>query len=186
MTGYAVQNAGEARVRGLEMDGRWRATESLTLTGSLGYLDFEWLDYEAGACNGAGSLPTSPVSADNCDYTGKENLHTPEWTVNLSANHVTYVGDGLELRSTLDANFKDNHYASGDLDPRSEQSAMTIFNGRIALAAADDSWQIALTGKNLTDREVFSYAAPVTQSNGGLFVNMMRPRTLGIEGQYRF
>ncbi len=63
---------------------------------------------------------------------------------------------------------------------------MTIFNGRIALASSDDSWQVALTGKNLTDREVFSYAAPVSQSNGGLFVNMMRPRTLGIEGQYRF
>jgi iron complex outermembrane recepter protein len=184
--GYAVQNAGEARVRGLELDGRWRATESLTLSGSLGYLDFEWTDYEAGACNGAGSLPASPVSASNCDYTGQENLHTPEWTVNLSANHVAYVGDNLELRSTLDANFKDNHYASGDLDPRSEQAAMTIFNGRIALASSDDTWQVALTGKNLTDREVFSYAAPVSQSNGGLFVNMMRPRTLGIEGQYRF
>lgn len=184
--GFAVQNAGEARVRGLEMDGRWRATESLTLSGSLGYLDFEWTDYEAASCDGAGSLPASPVSAFNCDYTGKENLHTPEWTVNISANHVTYVGDNLELRSTLDANFKDNHYTSADLDPRSEQSAMTVFNGRIALASSDDTWLVALTGKNLMDQEMFSYAAPVAQSGGGLFVSMMRPRTLGIEGQYRF
>lgn len=184
--GYSVQNAGEARVRGLELDGRWRATENLTLSGSLGYLDFEWLDYTAGACNGMGTLPVSPVSADNCDYTGKENQHTPEWTANLSADYIAYLGDGLELRSTLDANFKDNHYAFADLDPRSELSAMTVFNGRIALAASDDSWQLAITGKNLTDRDMFSYGSPVTQSNGGFFVKMMRPRTLGIEGLYRF
>ncbi|BFM14538.1 TonB-dependent receptor [Maricurvus nonylphenolicus] len=184
--GYVVQNAGEARVQGLELDGRWRATESLTLSGSLGYLDFEWTDYQAAACNGAGSLPASPVSSGNCDYTGKENVATPEWTVNISANHVTYVGDGLELRSTLDANFKDNHYTSADLDPRTELPGMTLINGRIALAASDDSWQVALIGKNLTDREYYTSAGALSQSQGGTYVNMARPRTITLEGQYRF
>jgi len=185
--GFAVQNAGEARVRGLEMDGRWRVSEAVTLTSSLGYLDFEWVDYKAGACNGiSGSLSASPTISGNCDYSGRENLHTPEWTFNLSANHVAPVGDNFELRSTLDANFKDNHYVSGDLDPRSEQAAVTIFNGRIALASVEDTWQLALTGKNLTNQDVFSYGGPIAQSRGGLFVNMMRPRTLAMEGLYRF
>ncbi|BFM14525.1 TonB-dependent receptor [Maricurvus nonylphenolicus] len=184
--GYAVQNAGEARVRGLELDGRWRATESITLSGSLSYLDFEWTEYTAAACNGAGNLPASPTSPGNCDYTGKENVSTPEWTFNLSANHVAYVGEGMELRSTLDANFKDNHYTSQNLDPRTEMPGMTLINGRIALAASDDKWQIALTGKNLTDREYYNYSGALTQSQTGLFVTMARPRSFAIEGQYRF
>ncbi|BFM17933.1 TonB-dependent receptor [Maricurvus nonylphenolicus] len=184
--GFAVLNAGEAQVRGLELDGRWQVSESLMLNSSLAYLDFEWTDYPAGACNGAGSLPASTTLAGNCDYEGKENVHTPEWSFNFGANHVYMLTDAMELRSALDVNFKDNHYVSNDLDPRSEQHAVTVFNGRIALAAADDSWQLALVGKNLSDQKIFSFAGPISQSDGGIFVNMMRPRTFAIEGNYRF
>lgn len=184
--GFAVDNAGEATVRGLEMDGRWRATESLTLTGSLGYLDFEWTDYEAGACNGSDTLPSSPTVAGNCDYTGMENTNTPEWSASLAANHVYPLSDALELRSTLDANFKDNHYTSGNLDTRLEQAAVTTFNGRVALAATDDTWQVALTGKNLTDKEVVTYGAPIPQAGTGVAAELLRPRTITVEGIYKF
>jgi iron complex outermembrane recepter protein len=186
--GFAVDNAGEATVRGLEMDGRWRATESLTLTGSLGYLDFEWEKYENGSCPAVGSqplnVPGNPKA--NCDYKGYENINTPEWTLSLGAQHVYALSDALELRSALDANFKDNHYTSGDLDERSEQAATTLFNGRIAIAATDDSWQVALTGKNLTDKEVMTYAAKIPQSQSGLAAEVLRPRTFAIEGIYKF
>ncbi len=184
--GFNVLNAGEAEVRGLEMDGRWRPTESLLLTAGLAYLDFEWTDYAEGPCPGEGGFPSSPSGSGNCVFDGKENNHTPEWTVNLSANHTMMITDALELRSTLDVNFKDNHYVANNLDDRSEQSAVTIFNARIALASVEDTWQVALTGKNLTDQTTLNYMTNLSLSGGGMTGQVGRPRTIGIEGSYRF
>ncbi len=182
--GFNVLNAGAATVRGLQMDGRWRATENPLLSGGLSYLDFEWTDYQEGPCPGEGDFETSP--SGNCVFDGKENNHTPEWTVNLSPNHTYMISDGLELRSTLDANFKDNHYVANNLDDRSEQSAVTIFNARVALASTDDTWQVALTGKNLTDQTSLNYMTNLSLSGGGMNGQAGRPRTIGVEGIYRF
>jgi outer membrane receptor protein involved in Fe transport len=184
--GFTVLNAGEATVRGLELDGRWRPTENLLLTAGLAYLDFEWTDYEEGPCPGQGHNTASPSNSGNCVYNGLENNHTPEWTLNLSANHVYPISNNLELRSTLDTNFKDNHYVANTLDARSEQPGTIMVNARLALASNDDRWQVALTGKNLTDREVINYATNLSQSRGGLTAQIGRPRTIGIEGIYRF
>jgi iron complex outermembrane recepter protein len=195
--GFNVFNAGEATVRGMEMDGRWRPTASVLLTAGIAYLDFEWQEYEEAACPRQG--PAVVNANGNCDASGRENLQTPEWTANLSANHVLPIGDAFELRTTLDANFKDNHYTANDLDDRSEQSGATIYNMRVALASADDKWHVAVIGKNLTDKVVTNYNVSLSQgitgsadndgnglADGGRTAQINRPRTVAIEGLYRF
>jgi iron complex outermembrane recepter protein len=197
--GFNVFNAGEATVRGMELDGRWRPTQNILLTAGLAYLDFEWTEYSEAVCPGVGSATLSSSGSGNCDAKGSENLQTPEWTANLSASHTLPVGDSMELRSTLDANFKDNHYTSNDLDARGEQSASTIYNMRFALASTDDTWQVALIGKNLTDKRIMNYNVSLTQgavagtdadgngiADGGRTAQVNRPRTIAIEGTYRF
>ncbi len=188
--GFSVFNAGEAKVQGLELDGRWRATENLMFVSSLAYLDYEWTDYTEGSCPGVGAKELSP--SGNCDFTGRENMHAPEWTFNVSANYDYALTDSLQLRTTLDANFMDNHYVAGTLDRRHEQPATTTFNARIALAPFDDKWQVALTGKNLTDQRIMTYGSDVTLSKtpatpeGGLHAEIKRPRTIAIEASYAF
>lgn len=197
--GFNVFNAGEATVKGIELDARWRPTQNILLTAGLAYLDFEWTEYSEAVCPGIGEATFSASGSGNCDAKGRENLQTPEWTANLSANHTLPIGDSLELRSTLDANFKDNHYTSNDLDDRGEQSAATLYNMRFALASTDETWQLALVGKNLTDKRIMNYNVSLTQgaaagtdtdgngvADGGRNAQINRPRTLAIEGTYRF
>ncbi len=184
--GFAVQNAGEARVQGLEMDGRWQLSESLMATASLAYLDFEWTDYKAGACPADGSLPASPTVAGNCDYTGEGNVHTPEWSASLSLSHNTMLSDSLELMSNIDFNFKDDHDTHSTLDRRQRQGAYTLINARVALAPADGNWQLALLGNNLTDKEVKLNGAAVASSGSGLTNMLNRPRTIAVEASYSF
>jgi len=186
--GFSVANAGEARVQGLELDGRWRATENLTLTGALAYLDFEWTDYPAAGCPTDTNTPAtpSPLYAGNCDFTGKEGEQTPEWSASLSAQHVYPLGDTFELRSNLDVNFKDNHFTSGDMDRRQEQGGATRINARLALASSDDRWQVALVGKNLTDQVVRTFGSKVSLSGSGITSLMAPPRTVAVEGIFNF
>ncbi|GAB3113343.1 TonB-dependent receptor [Aestuariicella hydrocarbonica] len=189
--GYSVFNAGAAKVQGLELDGRWMATENLMFVASAAYLNYEWTDYSEGVCPGVGTQIASPSGSGNCDLSGRENMHAPEWTVNLSANHDYTLTDNLQLRTTLDANFMDNHYVAGSLDRRQEQAAATTFNARIALSPFDEKWQVALSGKNLTDQRIMTNGSDVTLSNlgplpGGVQAEIKRPRTLAIEASYSF
>ncbi len=49
-TGFKVENAANATIQGVELDGRWRLTDSLMLRGSLGYINFEFDDYDNAGC----------------------------------------------------------------------------------------------------------------------------------------
>ena len=43
--GFNVRNAGQAEIKGVEIDARWQATQNLMLVGSIAYTDFEFTDY---------------------------------------------------------------------------------------------------------------------------------------------
>lgn len=140
--GYTVTNAGEAIVQGFELDGRWQVAESLLLSGSVGYLDYEWEGYVGGPCASVGGPPQNVPGdpSQNCNFKGYESLNTPEWSASLAATHTYSLTDSIDLISTVDFNFKDNHYTAGTLDDRSEMPGTTLINARIALTSVDDTW----------------------------------------------
>jgi iron complex outermembrane recepter protein len=49
-TGFKVENAASATIRGFEADGRWQLSEAFMLSGSLGYVDFEFDEYDNAGC----------------------------------------------------------------------------------------------------------------------------------------
>jgi len=192
---FFVQNAGKAESLGIEMDGRWRVTESLTLTASLGYLDFQWKDFGEAKCFTSGLITPANLNPDgqSCDLAGKENAYTPEWTATLGANHVYRLSDNIELKSAIDILFMDNHYVINDLNPNLEQSGYTKVNARIAIAKTDNKWEVALVGKNLSDKLTYNYGSDITFFSsmidpgfGGYAVMTEPPRSITMQGTYRF
>ena len=96
------------------------------------------------------------------------------------------------LRANLDAIFTDEYHPSPNLDDRVKQDAFVQYNGRLALASSDGTWEVALLGKNLSDEQVLLYAVdtPVakkviagTTTHHG-FTNP--PRTLALQASYRW
>ncbi|BFM15429.1 TonB-dependent receptor [Maricurvus nonylphenolicus] len=181
--GFTVGNAGEAISQGMEVDGMWRLSESLTLSGSAAYLDARYGEFDSAPCTVAQSAMDANCSQD---LGGKELIFSPEWSANVALDHVTALSDALELRSRLDMNFTDNHYLANDLDPIDEEAANTIFNARVALAAADGGWEVALVGKNLTDVEVRNFAADTPLLTGAHVGFYSPPRTISIQGMMAF
>jgi outer membrane receptor protein involved in Fe transport len=190
--GFNVTNAGEATVQGIELDGRWAATDSLTLSGAVAYLDFEYNSFPNSQC-AFGQAPNSPAFPGLCDATGERKEYTPEWTANLSADWHRSIGDSLELRVGLDVNYMDSYLYAANLDPRTKQDAYAIWNGRIALASTNDTWEIAILGRNLSDETVLNFggntplASTLTGGQGNsyyAFVN--RPRNVAVQLSYNF
>jgi len=181
--GFLVGNAAKATSQGVEIDGRWLITEGLTLTFSGAYLDFQFDDYD-GACSEGLRLPTGTT----CDYSGKPNIFSPEWTANGSLEWVTGVTDNMDFRANLDVLYTDEQYIDATLDDNVIQDSVTRINARIALES--DSWSVALVGKNLTDEDIGSYATstPLARILGtpSYTTYMERPRTIAVQAMYRF
>ena len=179
VAGFVVSNAGSALTKGVELDGRWLMSEWFMLSGSLAYLDFEWLEYKEGPC-------VATADEDICDLSGKENQQTPEWTATLSGTVSIPMPADLMLDFTADASFKDTHFTSGDLDPRGIQGAYTKFNARLALGDSNGDWSLALVGKNITDELTIGIGSPTVLDVGGDRGTLEPRRSYYLEGRVQF
>ncbi len=194
--GFNVRNAGEAEIKGVELDGRWAVTQGLTLSGSVAYLDFEYTDFKNNQCYfGQQVLDPGAVQPDGvtCDATGKRKEYTPELTGVVSADYVMPLGDSLELRTTVDVAYSDDYIFNPTLDPRSVQDSYYRLNLRVALGDQGGKWDIAFIGQNLNDEDVVTYggegplAGALTGGTGiGYYKFLDRPATYAIQGTYRF
>ncbi len=195
--GFNVTNAGEVEVRGVELDGRWLAGQGLTLYGGLAYLDFEYVEFPNNQA-WFGQLQLDPDADCNvanltCDASGKRKEYTPEWKGNVGVDWFTRLSDALELRTTVDLLYTDEYNYNPTLDPRSIQDSFWYLNARVALAAADGRWEVAVQGRNLGDEDVVTYggtvplAGSLTGGTGMAYYKFLdRPRTIALQGSYRF
>jgi len=196
--GFNVGN-GSAEVRGIEFEGRWRPFNPLTLKTSMAVLDFKWTRYHGqcyydllvatGGLGNAVDVNGAPERG-NCDYAGKNNQFAPHFSGVLSAEYAVNIGAGA-LTFTVDAVHSGSYLQSLNLDPMLRQDAYTKLNARIAVGDAADHWQVAVIGKNLTDKATVSYAAdaPLAQalfSARSYYGFVDPPRSIAVELQLRF
>ncbi len=187
--GFNVGNAAAAVTQGIELDGRWQITESLMLAGALALLDFEFKDYENGQCL-AGQEPTSPDGI-NCDYSGKTNQYVADWAGNVLAVWRAPITDRLGMAISLDAIFTDDYNPAQNLDPAVAQDGYVKWNGRIGIGALDESWDVALVGKNLTDETIITYASDTPTSytifgSKGHYAFLESPRSIALQANYHW
>jgi iron complex outermembrane recepter protein len=188
--GFNVGN-GSADVKGLEVEGRWRATPAFMLSGSLAYLDFEWKKYFGQCYFGLAPIAAGQPGAGNCNYAGASNQLAPKFTGVLGANYKWNVGDNLGLNLGVDLLHSAKYLQSLTLDPANTQSAYTKVNARLALAGADEHWELALIARNLTDKTTVSYAGdtPLAQrlfQARSYYGFVDPPRSVAIEARVKF
>jgi iron complex outermembrane receptor protein len=191
--GFNVGNADETRVQGIEVDGRWLISERLSASYGLALLDFEYLNFPNGNCYadqpGARDHDNDPSTPPTCDYTGKEGVYTPDYTVNVTFDYNQPLGNGWIVASALDIQQIAEQQVHTNLDPKGVIDPQTLISLRLALEA--DRWTVALLGKNLLDEEAVSYSANAPLSDSSFDTNthysfVKRPRTVALEGTYRF
>jgi iron complex outermembrane receptor protein len=190
-TGFVVGNAAKSISKGVEADGRWMATEHLTFGLSLAYLDSEYDDFDNASCAGEQLRADNPVAGCDLatktqDLSDEKTSYAPEWSGAFITNFFYPIGDSMELRADLDVIYTDDFYVTQSLDSNLEEDSYVKVNARIGLASAADTWEIALIGKNLTDKTTSDYGAGIPLFTGSYFNSVAAPRTIAIEATYRF
>jgi iron complex outermembrane receptor protein len=164
---YTMENVGNARDYGAEIDLQAKPTEQLTLALGVGYLSAKIVQ---------------PLVTD-VPVNGKPAL-SPEWTANGRARYD--IVETSKARWFVQGDFRCQASEYFDIYETQflHESAYCVVNGGLGVNAIDDKWQVMLYGRNIADRtyRVFGYS-------GGTAGNVSEygpPRTYGVSFSYHF
>jgi len=170
-----VNNAGKARMKGFEFEGRAKLIESdagnLTLSGSLGYIDAKYVSYFANVA----STPTQVAQ-----YRHIQN--TPAWSGSANLDYAMHLGEG-SLNLGAGMSFKSKTYQFEIANPYIDQPAYQLYDASVVYHAPGNRWTLGVYGKNLTDEHLktsgYTYMA-VNPTTGAINTPMVSG--LGKEG----
>ena len=191
--GFVVGNAAESEVRGVEMDFVIAATDELTFTGAWAYLDSTYKSYAKAACTVYQQTDgTCAANGRFQDLSGATLQFAPQWAGNLSVDYVRPLTAGIDFRGRLDALYSDDVSIAPDGDPNVIQESYWKFNAIVAIESQNDTWSVALVGKNLTDETTFNWGNDATLAGLGFgfeyayFHIIEAPRTLELQVRLNF
>ncbi|MBS0362696.1 MAG: TonB-dependent receptor, partial [Proteobacteria bacterium] len=207
-TGFAIGNAGNFRNQGFEMDAQARPIEQFSLTASASYID-STITGGADRVNCDTTYPvagsTPPASSGQftdathkfCNFNGLTLPYAPKWRASLNGKWEQALG-GTDMRWFVqaDMSYQSSQYMDSSLDPRSFQSAYSIYDASAGISGKDGKWRLSVWGKNLANKFYFVAEAAQTQaanvSAGGTaaangFIGWMgHPRSYGLELDYKW
>lgn len=132
------ENAGDARIRGIELELEAYPTDDLTLISSVGYIDAEYTTIDPLAF---------PVTADS------RLQNTPEFAFALAATYEKPVLNGrADLSFNANYSWRDTVANDAQNTPELVQGPVGLLGGQIKLAPSADNWAISLIGKNILNK----------------------------------
>jgi hypothetical protein len=75
----------------------------------------------------------------------------PEWAASFGANYDGSLENGWGYGIAVDGLYSDSYNPSAFANPNSERDSFTTINASVYLAGNDESWEVRVLGKNLTD-----------------------------------
>lgn len=179
---FVVGNAAESVSQGIELDGEFAISDYLTAGVAIAYLDSHYESFETAGC------PAATIAAGQsvCDLTDETTPFSPEYSGNLFVNYVWPFENGMELRVGADLNYSDEFYVDSDLDENLKQDSYYKINAYVALAGADDRWEVAVIGKNITDETTISVGLDQPLIAGGYTAFVENPREVMVRLKLAF
>ena len=171
---YVTYNAGAARSKGAELELEYapRAVPGLSLHGTLNYNRARYIDFIAPCWSGqsiAAGCSLRVAGIERQDLSGVPTSAAPEWTSTAGVSYETDVGSNLKIGGNIDTRTSSSYLGSSFGDPFTRQAGYTVLDAGIRIGAQNDRWQLAVIGKNLTNKFYFIGAgtAPLTGAGTG-------------------
>ena len=168
-----VRNAGEAEIKGAELEIVARLARGFDVNVAAGYLDAEYteLDPQLATLN-------PPLTAD------KKLVKAPDWTLSAGMQYRFDVGAG-EIVLRGDWSYKSKVFHDVFNDARLAQEAFDLFNAYAAFITSNRHWEIAVFGTNLSD-ERYRLSGNSSVGFGLAESTFSPPREWGATLRYRF
>ncbi|MBN8819656.1 MAG: TonB-dependent receptor [Sphingomonas sp.] len=143
-------NAGDADIKGVEIEATIRPVDGLSIDGSLSYIDFEYKrfgTYTTGTTTVAVGGPTNLNGPQFGDYAP----FTPKWKWSLGAQYEIDLGKAGSLTPRIDASYQSKVYTVSSNRPSNRIDAYAVANARLTWRNADEDLDVSLEVTNLFD-----------------------------------
>ena len=171
---YVTYNAGAARSKGVELELEYapRAVPGLSLHGTLNYNRARYINFIAPCWGGQSIAAGCSLTAGGQprqDLSGAPTSSAPEWTATAGVSYESEIGKGLKIGGNIDTRTTSSYLGSSFGDPYTRQNGYAVIDAGLRIGAANDRWQLAVLGKNLTNKFYFIGAgtAPLTGAGTG-------------------
>lgn len=201
-------NAGKAGVDGAELELSWLpAIDGLTVFANLSLLDSvydkfisdcsewqRWVTGAAGGCNvnvdGNATTDTRGLLAgtgfEAQDRSGDPLRLAADFAGTLGATYFTVLDNGLALNAALTAVYTGEQVTDVTNDPRGVADDYWLLHTAVGLGAANESWQVDLIVRNLTDKTAATRSGSLPFSSDGrsiqaMFSSRNQPRQISLQ-----
>lgn len=158
-----ISNVGRSRSRGVEFELGIRPVAGLTLAASVGYLDSKYVDYPAGPCTQLQIVARPTGCTQNLG--GKVTPYAPRWSGSANADYAVDLSSKLRARLGAWVYFTSGYYQQASIDPLLYQPRYAKLDLRASIGSRDGRWDVAVLGKNVTNRVTAGYRSVMTASN---------------------
>lgn len=181
---FLIGNAAEATSKGVELETRFRPTEFLSGGFAGAYLDAKYGDYPGGPCLWDAPASCTPLTNN---LKGARLMRAPEWKATGFLQIDAPLTGDIDFNIRGSADYTARSFYQGDLNPGNSMPGYTRFDGRIGIRQAEGQWELALIGRNLTNKVYWSQAfnTPILGNNSHI-VMVAPSRTITLEGVVRF
>jgi iron complex outermembrane receptor protein len=165
-----IGNAATAKIDGFEAELTLAPIRGLRFDGSYSYLDAKFSSFATGA---------------TADFTGNTLPRAPKHQVSLAGQYEAPITNSLVLFGRAMWSYRSTIFFEASNTPLEVQEGASTLDARLALRSADDRWEVALWGQNLTDELIKTHIvafAPFRQQLN----TYQPPRTYGVSVSFRF
>jgi len=172
-----LTNVPKSRIYGAEADLQWAPVRGL-----LANLGAAWLSTRVQEWMAVSNDSVWP-NVIYFDASGIELPSAPRWQLNGGLDYSHDLAGNLKLRYGVDGNYK-GHTSGGAVGTQAATAAYAVYNARIGIGNADESWSVTLWSRNVFDK--YYYPAAYQGGNGPFIRSVGMPRTVGLMGEMRF
>ncbi len=173
-----ITNAGDATIKGFELEMNAEPVDGFLIDGSLSYVDFAYdtVNPQAGGeANPAGI---------QLDYVPP---YTPKWKWAAGIQYRQEFAGGQSLTPRFDISYQDDVYTIPTNAPSNLIDSYVLANARLTFRNADDDFDISLEVTNLFDKYYLLTLFDQSLSSGGFALAQPgRPREWAVTARKRF
>jgi iron complex outermembrane receptor protein len=108
-------------------------------------------------------------------------VNAPDTAITAGMTYTQPLGSSGSLAGLVYASYQSQIYFTPANDRLYSQGSVTLLNARLSWTPANEAFEVALWGKNLTDERWVNFIAPVITMDQ---LNYNDPRTYGVEFRY--
>jgi outer membrane receptor protein involved in Fe transport len=148
----------DARVKGIEAEFEFapRGIDGLNLRGSINYNRARYTSFADAPCWGgqtqAGGCSILVGGSVRQNLNRQPLANAPDWVGSLGLGYERLVGNGLRFGLSVDGRYSDSYSISPFAIPDAQQKSYAVIDANIRIGKDDGRWEIALLGRNLTNR----------------------------------